>query len=103
MGVTRTNLWKLRLRWPGLDAWVSEHLLAGNADLVGPVVRKMAMLGLRGSREHAELFLKHAAGTLGRENQGSGEVHVHTGPAIINIAVPRPGDTAVASAGEVGA
>lgn len=99
MGIARENLWRLRRRWPGLDGWVSDQLAAGNQAFVGPVVRKMAMLGLRGSREHAELFLKHAAGVLGHDSQGSGEVHVHTGPAIINIAVPRPGDTAVSSSG----
>lgn len=96
MGISRVNLWKMRLKWTGLDAWVSEQLCAGNADLVGPVVRRMAMMGLRGSRECAELFLKHAGGVLGREG-GGGEVHVHTGPAIINIAVPRPGDAPVSA------
>ena len=69
MGISRVNLWRLRRRHEGLDAWVSDQLNASNAHLVGPVVRRMAMLGLRGSREHAELFLK-ATGNLDRESRG---------------------------------
>lgn len=91
MGISRERLWRIRRRWTGLDAWVSEQLTASNQTLVGPVVRKMAMLGLRGSREHAELFLKHAAGVLGGD---STTVNVQTaGPTVIKLALPDQGDT----------
>lgn len=93
MGITRENLWRLRRRHPGLDGWISEQLATGNEHLVGPVVRKMAMLGLRGSVDHAELFLKHVTGNLGGAAPAGGPTF--NGPTVINLAVPRPGDPPV--------
>lgn len=97
MGIDRVSLWRLRRRHPGCDAWVSQQLAEETAHLVGPVLRKMAMLALRGSVQHAELFLKYMAAAHGLDGHEAGAVHVHTGPAIINIAVPRPGDPPVSS------
>lgn len=102
MKVSRENLWRLRRRWPGLDAWVAEQIASTNEHLVGPVIRKMGMLGLRGSQAHAETFLKHMRPQVpfeaGHHGNPAGGV-TFNGPTIVNVAVPRPGDPPVAASG----
>jgi len=102
IGISRISLWRFRLRWPGLDGWVSEHLAASNAKRVEPLLTRMLEFGMRGSEAHAALFLKYAGPpptTRDTEPGGTTVINNH-GPSIVNVAVPRPGDTPVSSAVE---
>lgn len=101
MGVTREQVWRLRRRHPGMERWAAEQLAALNRQLVEPVLAKMAALALRGSREHAELFLRYAAQQAEAAAAGSVNVNVSHGPQVIMLAVPRPGGEPVASSSQM--
>jgi hypothetical protein len=85
--ISRQSLWKMHNRYPWLAKWASERIERVTAELIGPVIRKMGLIGLRGSKDHAELFLK-ASGKVGSSD--AGEQGPRTGPTIVNIAIPRP-------------
>lgn len=96
MGISREHFARMRRRYPGMEAWVGEQIAAENARYVGPVVRRLALLGRQGSLGHAELYLKVTTGTFSRPPDSAGGLVLNANaPAIINIAVPQPGDPPV--------
>jgi hypothetical protein len=99
MGITPAAFWIMRKRCAGLDAWVSEQLGRKNGLFADSILRKMAVLAEQGSVPHAELYFKVLGGAFARPNETAGGVTVNTSgaPAVINIAVPRPGDLPVSS------
>jgi hypothetical protein len=99
MGIAKRSLFKMRARYPQLDGWISDQIAARAARLVGPVVARLGMLAIKGSADHAALYLKHVVGTaLPGEPPPApgGNTVIHNGP-VVYLAVPRPGDPAVAA------
>lgn len=85
MHIRRENVYKMRRRYPLLQQWIAETIVAANADLIGPVLRKMALVALRGSVDHARVFLQ-ASGKLGPDaDPGAGR-----GVAVFINGIPEP-------------
>lgn len=98
MGISPAAFWAMRQRCACLDRWVSEQLGRKNSLYADSIIRKMAVLAEQGSVPHAELYFKVLGGGFLRGPESSGGVTVNTnGPAIVNIAVPRPGDPPISS------
>jgi hypothetical protein len=71
MHISRSAVWALRKRHPWLEAWVNEQLEAANNNIVQAVIRKMGAVALRGSVDHAKVFLQ-AKGRLQSETPQGG-------------------------------
>ncbi len=98
MGITPAAFWAMRQRCAGLDRWVSEQLGRKNEHFANPIIRRMAVLAQQGSVDHAELYFTVTGGAFSRPIEPAVGVTVNAhGPQIINIAVPRPGETPVSS------
>lgn len=57
LGITKQGVWKYQRENPGLMAWVSRELMRHNDEYLGAVMRRLAHLAMKGSPEHAKLFL----------------------------------------------
>jgi hypothetical protein len=87
--VTLQGVWHYKKRHPGVEAWVSEKMTAQSAHLVGPLLRRHALLGQQGSVASAELILKHASGYFAR-GPGAVAEELLGGGMVVNLLVPRP-------------
>jgi hypothetical protein len=97
MGIRPESLWKLRQRYPGLDNWVCEEMRRMSSHLIGPVLLKTAQMAIRGSVQHARLFLE-AVGELKELNSAGGANAANQlETLVVRIAVPRPGDPPVSA------
>jgi hypothetical protein len=82
------------LRHPDLGAWIDRHVSAANEHYVGSVIRRVAMLAMQGSPQHAELFFKQRVGAFDR--RGFGDEALPPGAELnvnnytLNLLVPRP-------------
>jgi hypothetical protein len=98
-GISREWLWRLRRQYPALQGWLMAFAKREADDMLDAVVAKLGTMALRGSVDHAKLYLQ-VCGRIGGDGAGA-NVNVHaSGPAIINVAVPRPGQQPVSSSAE---
>jgi hypothetical protein len=75
LNISRSAVWAMRKRHPWLEAWVNDIVEKANANIVQLVIRKMGSVALKGSVDHATLFLK-AQGKLQGDSDGRGTVNV---------------------------
>jgi hypothetical protein len=92
LGISPQALWKFRRRYPWLDEWCNRFVLADNAALVGFVQRRLALVAIQGSPDHAELFFKSVGALGGSGDQGDGRHGVNQGDVQVQqvFLVPRP-------------
>lgn len=91
LGVSKQAVWTFQKRHPDCLAWVDEFLLENNARYYGLVQRKMAMLAMQGSAEHADRFFKSMNGGYGAKG-AFGDEGAPPAPTTftLNLLVPRP-------------
>jgi hypothetical protein len=101
MGVRHETITRWTRQHPDIRAWVGQRLETVSNDRHAHIVNRCVNLALRGSIDHAKLYFQ-VTGRLGSmAGHGSGadgvavNNAVHTGPQVIYIAVPRPGDEPV--------
>lgn len=87
--ISHQAVWKFLKRNPGVMAFVDAELRAANQKYFGLVQRRMAILGMQGSSQHAEIFFKSDAGHYAKPELGAGPTSINNG-FVINNLVPRP-------------
>jgi hypothetical protein len=100
LGISRTTEWQFRKAYPLLETWLNAQLERAMLDRTGVVLYKLALIASRGSEPHARLFLQamgRLGPRLGEPLLGMGTTIQATGPTIVHLAVPRPGDPPVAA------
>ena len=103
LGRSKQAVRQLCQRHPDLLTFIDAALQAENDKFVGAVIRQMAHLAMKGSPQHAEIYLKHIGGVYARslplgdgDVPGAGPFNVNN--YTFNCLVPRPAVPQLAAA-----
>lgn len=85
LGIRRENIYHMHRRYPELQTWISGIVAAGHGKLVEPVIARMGVIAMKGSADHARVFLTASGRMTGDTPPGTVIVNINGVPDRVGM------------------